>query len=121
MKFQEDAQLNVPDEKLFDYLLSETHPTGSSKAQFFKALGFSKKNHTLLRIQLVSLARFSEIVNEIETLHGTKYVIDGTIVTPTGQIAFIRTVWIRNKNSDIIRLVTAYPAKKERGDHDSRT
>lgn len=112
MRFKEDLRLDVPEEKIIDYLLSETHPIGSRKADFFKALGFTRENHSLLRVQLVSLGRFNEIVKEMETPHGTKFVIDGAIVTPKGQDAFIRTIWIRDKNSDVIRLVTAYPARK---------
>ena len=30
--------------KLTEYLLSETHPTGRFKAQFFKKLGFKRAN-----------------------------------------------------------------------------
>ena len=112
MRFKEDIRLSVPEGKIIDYLLSETHPIGSCKADFFRALGFTKENPSLLRVQLVSLGRFSEIVKEMETPHGTKFVIDGAIVTPKGQEVFIRTIWIKDKHSEVIRLVTAYPSRK---------
>jgi hypothetical protein len=34
----------VPLEKLTDYLLSQSHPEGKSKAKFFRGLGFNEGN-----------------------------------------------------------------------------
>ncbi len=112
MRLPLNARLDISNEKLLRYLLSPTHPVGHSKAQYFYSLGFTEKNHELLKTQLVTLARFNEIVIEVETRHGVKYIIDGALITTAGRRAFIRTVWIRNRNSDTIRLVTAYPTEK---------
>lgn len=39
MKLPRNREAIVPELKLTDYLLSETHPVGRAKAKFFRALG----------------------------------------------------------------------------------
>ncbi|MBX2991445.1 MAG: hypothetical protein KF749_09765 [Bacteroidetes bacterium] len=112
--FDDTTRVVVEREKLSAYLLSETHSSGSAKARLFKAIGYTIDNQASLRDQLVSLARFGEIVQEQESKFGTKYVIDGAIATPAGQTSYIRTVWIRNRGSNVVRLVTAYPMRRKK-------
>lgn len=42
----------IPEAKLVDYLLSETHPVGSSKAKFFRGLGYDEGNVKQLMLRL---------------------------------------------------------------------
>ena len=39
----------IPVAKIKEYLLSETHIVGKSKAKFFQAVGFNKSNAKLLK------------------------------------------------------------------------
>ena len=46
------------------------------------------------------------------TRFGQKYVVDGTIVGPTGRSAPLVVVWIILAGEDYPRFVTAYPGAK---------
>ncbi|MFB2971704.1 DUF6883 domain-containing protein [Aerosakkonema sp. BLCC-F183] len=95
--------------KLAGYLLSETHSVGKSKAKFFRELGFNEDNVDILEQELLKIARFQEISETIATTHGTKYVIVGTINTPSGKAVSILTVWIIDAGQENPRFVTARP------------
>ena len=58
---------------------------------------------------LRQLALNSAVSQNMETVHGKKYIIDGTVDTPIGKSPVVRTVWIIDKGEDAPRLVTAYP------------
>jgi hypothetical protein len=45
--------------------------------------------------------------------YGQKYIVDGALVAPTGQLPLIRTVWVVDTGTDRPRLVTAYPMNQE--------
>ena len=47
----------IPPAKLLDYLLSEAHPVGRSKALFFRAAGFVDANVAFLEEGLLAIAR----------------------------------------------------------------
>ena len=99
----------VPAEKLRGYLLSESHAVGRAKARFFLAHGYTATAPDQFAEDLLRLARDSEIEREVASSHGTKYVISGTLKTPTGTTVAVRTVWIVEPDDDRPRLVTAYP------------
>jgi len=44
MKLANRKDAYIPSSRLYDYLLSETHPIGRWKAWFFRALGFDETN-----------------------------------------------------------------------------
>jgi hypothetical protein len=93
--------------KVRDYLLSSAHPVGRYKAHFFVGLGFG--NWQALRDQLQSLPLEEEAEIAEQTDHGQKYVVRGTIVSPTGRRAKVLTVWIVLHGEELPRFVTAYP------------
>lgn len=99
----------IPPEKLTDYLLSESHIAGRSKARFFRAHGFNNDNVHLLEKGLLLIGQHNEVEQEITSLHGTKYVVRGTLDTPRDTVVIIETVWIIETGKDKPRLVTAYP------------
>ncbi|RMI24457.1 MAG: hypothetical protein D6681_01980 [Calditrichaeota bacterium] len=113
MKLPNGSKAYIPPEKLTGYLLSETHVIGKAKAKFFRALGFDEANVNLLQTELLTLAKTGDVNESVSSVHGTKYVIDGTIQTPKGGIATIRTVWIIEIDQEIPRFVTAYPIKQK--------
>lgn len=103
----EDAQ--VDPKKLQQYLLSETHPIGRWKAVYFRRLGFNASNMALLKEGLIGIAKTGDLTTTVTARHGTKYVVDGNLATPSGDQIQLRTVWIIEKGQDRPRFVTAYP------------
>lgn len=99
----------VTRDKLKGYLLAHTHPIGRSKARFFRELGFDESNVQAFEQELITLARIEEVAETVPSPHGTKYVVDGVVRTPSGKAVKLRTIWIVEKGEDRPRFVTAYP------------
>lgn len=110
MKLPNRENAQVPPSKLREYLLSETHPIGRSKARFLRALGFDDTNVNLLGQALIAIANSEDVKEVTSSPHGTKYVIDGMLETPSGNLTAVRTVWIIDGGQDRPRFVTVYPA-----------
>jgi hypothetical protein len=102
-------QAFVQSAKLTTYLLSISHSIGQSKAKFFRGLGFNEETIPLLEQELLTIARTQQVIETTSTIHGTKYVITGSINTPVGRTVNILTVWIIDIGEDSPRFVTAYP------------
>ena len=103
----EDAY--IPLEKLTDYLLSETHHVGKYKARVLRSVGFDQSNVDVLEQGLITIAHCQEVIETTSSPYGTKYVVEGLLRTPTGDILQIQTVWIIETGQDRPRFVTAYP------------
>ena len=116
MKLPNREKVYISPEKLTNYLLSETHPVGKSKAKFLRSVGFNESNVDVLEQSLILIAQSNEVAETTETSHGTKFVIDGEIKTPTGVVVQLRTIWIIDAGEDIPRFVTAYPGNDKGGD-----
>lgn len=104
---KENAYVDL--EKIRDYLISEKHAVGKSKAKLFRSFGYNEGNVNLLIAGLVSIVKAEKIKEAIPTEYGVKYIIDGKLKTPDGRLLEIRTVWIINKGEEKPRFVTAYP------------
>jgi len=113
MKLPRNQEAIVTEEKITGYLLSEGHPVGKAKARYFKKIGYSEKNVAQLSEDLIQIAANNAVSEEVRTLFGIKYVVDGDVVTPTGIRARLRTVWIIETGEKLPRFVTAYPAGKK--------
>jgi hypothetical protein len=100
----------VPVEKLVGYLLSLSHPVGRSKAVFFRSLGYDETNADLLAVGLISIVADNEVIETETTAFGTKYAVEGPLVTPGGVTTTLRTVWMIRTGEAAPRFVTAYPA-----------
>ena len=100
---------SVSRRKITDYLLSENHLVGKSKARFFRSFGFDETNIVEFERGLIQVARTGIVFETTKTIYGQKYVIDGTLETPNGVGIRLRTVWIIETGEDIPRLVTAHP------------
>ncbi|GJQ37159.1 MAG: hypothetical protein JETCAE01_31690 [Anaerolineaceae bacterium] len=111
MELPNKSKAQVPFEKIVDYLLSETHSVGRSKAKYFRSYGFDEENAGLLAEGLLSIAQDSPIESSEQSSFGVKYILVGDIETPNGDIIQIRTVWIIEGNLDFPRFVTAYPVE----------
>lgn len=108
MKLPNVEQAFVEEGKITGYLLSETHSGGREKRAFFSSFGFSVAKWEVMAEALVQHARNHEVMREIRTVHGTKYVIEGALVTPDERNPTVRTVWIIDTGKTAARLVTAY-------------
>ena len=86
---------------------------GKAKAQFFHRMGFRKERAEELRNALLEVARTGEVHSVVSTPYGTKYIVDGELLTPLGRRVNVRTVWIVERGEDIPRFVTAYPREEE--------
>lgn len=101
--------------KVTDYLMNPAHPDNGGKAQFFESLGFSGENPEALVQALEIVAKTGDIVEGVESIHGEKYVVDGSLSSQTEESRrrTVRTVWIIDRGgSEAPRLVTAYPGKE---------
>lgn len=102
------SELSV-EKKLLSYLLNFDHPVGVDKAIWFdKALGFTTENYKELAGQLV-FDEAKAIQTEV-TPYGVKFNQIIPVTGANGKIINVLTAWIRN-NDNVVRLVTAYPAK----------
>ena len=100
----------IPQSKLTEYLLSETHPDGSSKARLLFAAGFDMAKVNILEQGLISIAQTGQVEEVTASVYGRKYVIDGALTSPNGDLIQLRTVWIIDTGQTAPRLVTAYPS-----------
>lgn len=76
----------IPLSKLKDYLLSETHSVGKSKAKLLRSAGFNEANVVLLKEGLLAIAYSGQVIETISSPHGVKYIIDGILKAPNGGI-----------------------------------
>ncbi|MBU4273979.1 hypothetical protein L6249_02330 [Candidatus Parcubacteria bacterium] len=95
--------------KLKDYLLSETHSVGKSKAKLLRSFGFNETNVHLLKEGLIAIAQTGKLREALKSKYGVKYIIEGKLGTPDGRSIEMRTVWIIEKKQTEPRFVTAYP------------
>ena len=95
--------------KIVEYLLNPARPDNGGKAPFFMELGFHPDEWERLAAALHQVALNFPVSQNMETVHGKKYVVDGAIETPVGKMPLVRTVWIIDRGADVPRLVTAYP------------
>jgi hypothetical protein len=100
----------VPMAKVRDYLLSETHPVGRTKAHFFKTLGYRQDAPESLQAALLGVAREGVVVAQERSRFGSKFVVDGYLGEQSSGSRAVRTVWILEEGSTTPRLITAYPA-----------
>jgi hypothetical protein len=104
------TELSV-ESKLANYLLNPNHAGGgASKAEWFeKALGFNLKNSEELASQVVFDAK--KAVQTSVTQYGTKFNQTISIAGANGRTIDVVFGWIRNSSDNVVRLVTAIPAK----------
>lgn len=112
MKLPYVAQASVPKRKITDYLLSATPPEGRGKAAFFYRFGFTPESWTVLAEALMAHAAEHEVAHMEASPFGTRYVVEGTIATPSGRMPRIRAVWFVAGDDVPPRFVTAYPLER---------
>jgi hypothetical protein len=111
MELPNKSRAQVPLEKITNYLLSETHAVGKSKARYFRSYGFDHETASDLAQGLLEIAQNAPVDSFERSPYGTKYIVDGELETPNGVMIHVRTIWIIENNTEIPRFVTAYPAE----------
>ena len=109
MKLPNWENAYIPPPKLGGYLLSETHAVGRPKARFWRAIGFDETSVETLERGLLTIAYSEDVKEVVSSPHGVKYIIEGTLQTPTGRTVQVRTVWIIETSQNRPRFVTADP------------
>ena len=102
----------ISETKVLGYLLNSSHPDGASKAAFFTAMGYRPADWRVLRQALAAVALTGRIRAVAATNHGVKSIIIGVLNVPRSGRATVRTIWIIDADTDVPRLVTAYPAEE---------
>ena len=90
MKLPNAENARVEEQKIVGYLLCESHPDGAGKAEFFSKFGFRAEEWHVLAEELKKHGQRYSVRNCVESEHGTRYIIDGEIETPTGVRRFGR-------------------------------
>ena len=95
--------------KIVDYLLNAAHPDNGGKAKFFEEMGFRREKWEALALALRTLAVETNVAQSFNSAHGEKHVVIGSITSPRGKSAMLKTIWIVDSGLETARLVTAYP------------
>jgi hypothetical protein len=95
--------------KIMDYLLNAEHPENGGKAKFFLGLGFKRNDWQSLAAAFRNAVVNQPVSKTMASSHGTKYIVDSRIETPSGKTPLVRTVWIIDIGLDTPRLVTVFP------------
>lgn len=106
-----NGQLVVALAKITDYLLEPTHPDGGPKCRFFASFGFAATDPAELMDALQAHARMRPTFRVQNTPFGQKTVLRCSLPTPDGRDPCILSIWLRERGSNVHRLLTAYPAK----------
>ena len=108
MKLPNPNKAVIPQQKIQDYLLSQSHPIGRFKSIIFRDLGYTTDKWELLQSDFTDFL-VKEASHKADTDYGRKYEIRGNITGPKGKTISIVTAWIVLNNEDFPRFITAYP------------
>ena len=112
MRLPNAEKARVEREKVTDYLLSKANPRGRRKADFFLRFGFTVDRWQDFAAALRIQSERHAVAKVVETFHGPRYHVDGTIETPDRRNPWVRTVWQIDYGNDYPRFITAFPRKR---------
>ncbi len=98
----------IPDEKLYDYCLSESHPVGKHKAVVFKeVLGIKMEEAEFLRKAILQAVLEQEAILQKTIKFGTLYIVDFELENE-GKRAIVRSAWIIPNDDPRPRMTSCY-------------
>jgi len=92
--------------------LSPTHPDGRSKEKFFTAFGFSVEDCENFAKALLNHVADNDVTKIEDSPFGTRYAIEGTLLSPDGRNPVICSAWFIETGETIPKFVTSYPPKR---------
>src|SRR5690606_17631540 len=95
-------------------------PPGN-KALFFEKCGFRRAEWEVLVEALRTIGASNPVVRVVQSLHGSRYIVDGRRPIIEGEGPKVRTIWLLEPGSRAPRLITAYPCKDPGEGRDQRT
>ena len=99
----------VLEEKITLYLLNLDHDKGRSKAIFFLGVGFTIPAWRDFAHALCLHLCSNPVIKVESNRYGTKYIVEGRMISPVGVTSIVRSVWIVRPSSPYPHLITAYP------------
>ena len=81
MRLPNAEQAFVEMEQITGYVLSTANPSGRSKALFLLRFGFTADAWEVLAEALKRRGNFHDVVRTVETVHGSRYYVDGIVDT----------------------------------------
>ena len=102
---------HVDPRKVTHYLLSASHPIGRFKARWFRAIGFTPERTDELVKALQQLAKVGRVKGQVTSEFGTRYIVDGTLTSPSAASLSIRSIWIVEAGRERPHFVTAFPRR----------
>jgi filamentous hemagglutinin len=105
------TEVEIPRDKVVDYLLAVSHPVGGPKARYFESRGYSASSPAVLEASIRLVALEGSLIKEEATEWGTKYFVVGVVPAPDGNPISIGTVWIVSGSPRPL-LITAYPVRR---------
>jgi len=109
MTLPDGDRARVDQTKITEYLLSQSHPDGRAKAEFFMRFGFRPENWQVLAEALRLVGTSNPVTGVVRSAHGVRYTVDGSLSAPDGRTPRVRTVWIAEPEGSGPRLITAHP------------
>jgi hypothetical protein len=80
--------------EITEYLLSQSHPGGRTKAEFFMRFGFRIERRQELADAIREAGVSHPLAAVVQSRHGVRYVVGGSLRTPDGRTPRVHTVWI---------------------------
>ncbi|ETW98041.1 MAG: hypothetical protein ETSY1_20380 [Candidatus Entotheonella factor] len=108
MKLPEGEKAMIPEGKLRNYCLNESHPRGRNKARVFRrALGVTADNPQLLERLIRQSAVEGDAVVLRQDAYGIYYRVE-LEVEGLHQRERLRTLWIIRHDEEVPRLISAF-------------
>lgn len=102
-----NTNLVIPEQKFTEYALNPAKDPNKSRV-FKNALGYSLDNYKDLEENIRNNLNQSDMEFVSENQYGQKYRCDVEITGPNGKTAVVRTGWIKEPDSDKLRMTTVY-------------
>ncbi|TVQ57537.1 MAG: hypothetical protein EA366_08385 [Spirulina sp. DLM2.Bin59] len=109
MKLPNHDQAIINPSKLVQYVLNIDHDRGGTKAKKLLSYGYHPEQWQRLERDIRRYHLNMEVLRIKETDYGTRYEIQGTLMTPIDKPLVIKTVWQIDIGTTIPRLITLFP------------
>ncbi len=99
-------QLDIPIEKIIDYLLAAK--LKNDKSKFLSSLGYAKENWEELLKDIMEIAISNDLILQRISEFGNLYSINGKLKNKE-----VITIWLQKISNDMFRFITLYPNNNE--------